>query len=50
LADEERMSARYSNDIEIAKAQRDFQLKSAAYEQDIQTQKAQSELAYALQV
>jgi len=44
------MSARYTNDTEIAKAQRDFLLKNAAYEQDIQTKKAQAELAYNLQV
>ena len=44
------MAARYVNDIDIAKAQRDFALKSAAYDQEVQTKKAQSELAYALQV
>lgn len=49
IADEQRLDARYANDTDIAKAQRDFQLKNAAYEQDIQTKKAQSELAYSLQ-
>ena len=44
------MAARYANDIEIAKAQRDFELKKAAYDQEVHTKKAQSELAYDLQV
>jgi flotillin len=48
-AEEERMRARYANDIEIAHAQRDFELKKAAYDQEVQTKKAQSELAYDLQ-
>lgn len=43
------MASRYANDIEIAKAQRDFELKQAAFDQEVQTKKAQSELAYALQ-
>lgn len=49
-AEEQRMASRYANDIEIAKAQRDFELKKAAYDQEVQTKKAQSELAYELQV
>lgn len=44
------MAARYSTDIDIAKSQRDFELKKAAYDMEIQTKKAQSELAYELQV
>ncbi len=44
------MAARYANDIEIAKAQRDFELKKAAYDQEVQTKKAASDLAYNLQV
>ena len=44
------MAARFVNDIEIAKAQRDFALKQAAFDQEVQTKKAQSEMAYALQV
>jgi len=44
------MAAKYVNDIEIAKAQRDFELKNATFDQEVQTKKAQSELAYALQV
>jgi len=38
------------NEVEIAKAQRDFQLKQAAYDREVYTAKAQSELAYDLQV
>ena len=44
------MAARYANDIEIAKSQRDFELKKAAYDQEVQTKKATSDLAYDLQV
>lgn len=44
------MSARYANDIQISKAQRDFELKKAAYDQEVQTNKAKSDLAYDLQV
>lgn len=44
------MAARYVNDIEISKAQRDFELKKAAFDQEVQTKKAQSEMAYSLQV
>lgn len=44
------MAARYTNEIQIAQAQRDFELKQAAFDQEVQTKKAQSELAYALQV
>jgi len=44
------MAARYVNDIDIAKSQRDFELKKAAYDQEVRTKTAQSDLAYALQV
>jgi len=44
------MAAKYANDIEIAKAQRDFELKNASFDQEVQTKKAQSEMAYSLQV
>lgn len=50
IAEEQRMAARYANDIEIAKAQRDFELKKAAYDMEVQTKKAESDLAYELQV
>ena len=36
IAEEERLAARLINDIEIAKAQRDFELKKAAYDQEVQ--------------
>ncbi|XP_061163752.1 flotillin-1-like isoform X3 [Saccostrea echinata] len=48
-AEEKRMAARYTTDIDIAKSQRDFELKNAAYDMEIQTKKAQSDLAYELQ-
>lgn len=37
MAEEQRMAARYLNDTEIAKAQRDFELKKAAYDVEVQT-------------
>ena len=49
LAEEERMAARYLNDAEIAKAQRDFELKKAAYDIEVFTKKAESDLAFDLQ-
>ncbi|XP_076436261.1 flotillin-1-like isoform X2 [Babylonia areolata] len=49
LAEEKRMQARYINDIEIAKSQRDFELKKAEYDMEVQTTKAQADLAYDLQ-
>lgn len=44
------MAARFANDIEIAKSQRDFELKKAAYDQEVHTKKATSDMAYDLQV
>jgi len=49
IADEQRERAMFQNKIEIAKAQRDFELKKAAYDQEVHTKKAQSDLAYDLQ-
>ncbi|XP_064649586.1 flotillin-1-like isoform X2 [Lineus longissimus] len=49
IAEEQRMASRFSNDIQIAKAQRDFELKKAAYDMEVQTEKAKSELSYDLQ-
>ena len=43
------MASRYQNDSEIARAQRDFELKKATYDQEVLTKKAQSDLAYELQ-
>lgn len=36
IAEEERMAAKYINDTEIAKAQRDFELKKATYDMEVQ--------------
>lgn len=49
IAEEERMASRFLNDTEIAKAQRDFELKKAAYDVEVQTKKAEAEMAYELQ-
>jgi flotillin len=49
-AEEQRMAARYANDIEIAKSKRDYELKTAAFAQEVSTKTAQSNLAYELQV
>eukprot|EP00118_Oscarella_pearsei_P006782 m.31343 g.31343 ORF g.31343 m.31343 type:complete len:434 (+) comp31488_c0_seq2:88-1389(+) len=48
-AEQARMSAKYVNDIEVAKAQRSFELKKAAFDIEVNTKKAESELAYQLQ-
>jgi len=48
-AEEERMRAEFVNKIEVARAERDFQLKKASYDQEVNTKKATSELAYDLQ-
>ena len=50
LAEEKRMQSRFLNDIEISKAQRDYELKKAAYDMEVQTTKAQADMAYELQV
>lgn len=44
IAEEQRMAARFLNDTEIAKAQRDFELKKAAYDVEVQTKKAEAEM------
>ncbi|KAF8562770.1 hypothetical protein P879_10629 [Paragonimus westermani] len=49
-AEKQRVAGRLLNDIEIAKAKRDFELKNASYEKEVQARKAVSELAYELQV
>ncbi|ELT93410.1 hypothetical protein CAPTEDRAFT_164615 [Capitella teleta] len=48
-AEEQRMAARFLNDAEIAKSQRDFALKKAAYDQEVHTKQATTNLAYELQ-
>lgn len=47
---QEKISAQYKNEIEMAKAQRDYELKKAAYDMEVNTKKAESEMAYQLQV
>lgn len=49
IAEEQRMASRFLNDTEIAKAQRDFELKKAAYDVEVLTKKAELEMAYELQ-
>lgn len=50
MAVEQKVAAQYLNEIEIAKAQLEFELKTAAYDMEVNTQKAQADLAYQLQV
>lgn len=47
---QEKVSAQYKNEIEMAKAQRDYELKKADYDMEVNTKKAESEMAYQLQV
>lgn len=47
---QEKVSAQYKNEIEMAKAQRDYELKKAVYDMEVNTKKAESEMAYQLQV
>lgn len=47
---QEKVSAQYKNEIYMAKAQRDYELKKAAYDLEVNTKKAESEMAYQLQV
>uniref|UniRef100_UPI00398EBBD0 flotillin-1-like n=1 Tax=Pristiophorus japonicus TaxID=55135 RepID=UPI00398EBBD0 len=49
-AQQMKVSAQYVNEIEVAKAQRDYELKKAIYDTEVNTKKAQSDLAYQLQV
>ncbi|XP_038671666.1 flotillin-1-like [Scyliorhinus canicula] len=49
-AQQQKVSAQYVNEIEVAKAQRDFELKKAVYDTEVNTKKATSDLAYQLQV
>lgn len=49
LAEEARMQSKYINDTEVAKSQRDFELRKAGYDLEVQTKNAQSQLAYDLQ-
>uniref|UniRef100_A0A2K5C650 Flotillin n=1 Tax=Aotus nancymaae TaxID=37293 RepID=A0A2K5C650_AOTNA len=49
-AKQEKVSAQYLSEIEMAKAQRDYELKKAAYDIEVNTRRAQADLAYQLQV
>ena len=49
LADEARMKSKYENDTEVAKSQRDYEVRQAGYDLEVQTKSAQSKLAYDLQ-
>lgn len=44
------MSAQCLSEIEMAKAQRDYELKKATYDIEVNTRRAQADLAYQLQV
>ncbi|XP_046844251.1 flotillin-1-like isoform X3 [Xenia sp. Carnegie-2017] len=50
LADLARLEAKYENDIEISRQERDFKIKDETYNREIKTKVATSELAYDLQV
>ncbi|XP_028575613.1 flotillin-1 isoform X1 [Podarcis muralis] len=49
-AKQEKLSAQYLSETEMAKAQRDYELKKATYDYEVNTRKAESDLAYQLQV
>lgn len=49
-AEEQRLESKFKNDIEVAKAKRDFELKKAAYDEEVNTTKAKADFAYQLQV
>lgn len=42
MAEEEKMAARFVNDTEIAKAQRDFEIKKATYDAEVETKVGES--------
>ena len=50
MADLARLEAKYENDIEIARQERDFKIKDEGYNREIKTKVASAELAYDLQV
>jgi hypothetical protein len=43
------MKSKYENDTEVAKSQRDYEIRQAGYDLEVQTKSAQSKLAYDLQ-
>lgn len=46
IAEEQRMASRFLNDTDIAKAQRDFELKKAAYDVEVQTKVSKIFIAF----
>lgn len=48
-ANEEKQAAKFINDVEIAKSQRDYSVQQALYDVEVNTKKAQADLAYKLQ-
>lgn len=50
MADLARLEAKYVNDIEIARQERDFKIKDEGFNREIKTKVATADLAYALQV
>lgn len=50
MADLARLEAKYENDIEIARQERDFKIKDETYNREVKTKVATAELAYDLQV
>ena len=49
LADQQRLVAKYLNETDTARAQREFELKKASYDLEVFTKKADSDLAFSLQ-
>ncbi|XP_044764126.1 flotillin-1-like [Coccinella septempunctata] len=48
-AEEKKMESVYANEIKVAEAERDFELKKAAYDIEVKTKEAETDLAYELQ-
>jgi len=48
-AEEQRMEAQLSNETEIARSKRDFELKKATYDTEVNTANAEAQMAYQLQ-
>ena len=44
------MQAKYSNEIEIARAKRDYEMQKGTYDEEVNRNKAKADLAYQLQV
>ncbi|VEL41067.1 unnamed protein product [Protopolystoma xenopodis] len=50
IAEQQRVAGKLSNDVQIAQAQRDYELKKAVFDSEVQEKKAISDMAYELQV